>query len=101
MKRLEISKLMDEYEDNEFFPEGGSTADVEAVKNMVLAKVAPAEKKRRMPRFAQVMLAAALAMGLNLSTAKTWLRRGREMLKTYLRKEGYGYETAGNLQADG
>ena len=31
----------------------------------------------------------ARAMDLNLSTAKTWLRRGRETLKTCLRKEGY------------
>ena len=51
--------------------------------------------------YGQTVQEAALAMGLNLSTAKTWLRRGRETLKTYLRKEGYGYETAGNLQADG
>ena len=26
MKRLEISRLMDEYVDTEFFPEGGGTA---------------------------------------------------------------------------
>lgn len=51
--------------------------------------------------YGQTVQEAALAMGLNLSTAKTWLRRGRETLKTDLRKEGYGYETAGNLQADG
>lgn len=51
--------------------------------------------------YGQTVQEAALAMGLNLSTAKTWLRRGRETLKTYLRKEGYGYETAGDLHADG
>ena len=51
--------------------------------------------------YGQTVQEAALAMGLNLSTAKTWLRRGRETLKTYLRKEGYGYEAAGDLQADG
>ncbi len=51
--------------------------------------------------YGQSVQEAALAMGLNLSTAKTWLRRGRETLKSYLRKEGYGDETAGNLQADG
>ena len=51
--------------------------------------------------YGQTVQEAALAMGLNLSTAKTWLRRGRETLKNDLRKEGYGYETAGNLQADG
>ena len=51
--------------------------------------------------YGQTVQEAALAMGLNPSTAKTWLCRGRETLKTYLRKEGYGYETAGNFQADG
>ncbi len=51
--------------------------------------------------YGQTVQEAALAMGLNLSTAKTWLRRGRETLKTILEKEGYGHETAGNLQADG
>lgn len=69
MKRLEISRLMDEYMDNEFFPEGGSTADVETVKGWVMAKAAPAEKKRRIPRFARVMLAAALAVGCVLCIA--------------------------------
>ncbi len=51
--------------------------------------------------YGQTVQEAALAMGLNQSTAKTWLRRGRETLKTYLRKEGYEYEAVGNLQADG
>ena len=51
--------------------------------------------------YGQTVQEAALAMGLNPSTAKTWLRRGRETLKTILEKEGYGHETAGNLQADG
>ena len=51
--------------------------------------------------YGQTVQEAALAMGVNLSTAKTWLRRGRETLKTYLRKEGYGYEEAGDLQTDG
>ncbi len=51
--------------------------------------------------YGQTVQEAALAMGLNQSTAKTWLRRGRETLKTYLRKEGYEYEADGNLQADG
>ena len=51
--------------------------------------------------YGQTVQEAALAMGLNLSTAKTWLRRGRETLKAILEKEGYGHETAGNLQADG
>ena len=51
--------------------------------------------------YGQTVREAALAMGLNLSTAKTWLRRGRETLKTILEQEGYGHETAGDLQADG
>lgn len=51
--------------------------------------------------YGQTVQEAALAMGLNSSTAKTWLRRGRETLKTILEKEGYGHETAGNFQADG
>ncbi len=51
--------------------------------------------------YGQTVREAALAMGLNLSTAKTWLRRGREELKTILEQEGYGHETAGDLQADG
>lgn len=51
--------------------------------------------------YGQTVKEAALAMGLNLSTAKTWLRRGRETLKTELGKEGYGYEAVGDIQADG
>lgn len=62
MRKLEISKLMDEYVDNEFFPEGGSSANVEAVKDEVLAKAAPA-KKRRMP-VKGILLAAVLAAAL-------------------------------------
>ena len=47
--------------------------------------------------YGQTVQEAALAMDLNLSTAKTWLRRGRETLKTQLRKEGYRYETFGDI----
>lgn len=68
MKRLEISKLMDDYVDSEFFPEGEGIADVEALKARVLAEAAPA-RKRKMSRFAQVMLAAALAVGCVLCIA--------------------------------
>lgn len=67
VKELEISKLMDEYVDNEFFPEGGSTANVETVKDKVLAKAAPA-KKRRVP-LKTVLLAAALTVGCALCIA--------------------------------
>ena len=48
MKRLEISRLMDEYQDNEFFPEEGSSAGTQAVKDRVLAQARPG-KKRRIP----------------------------------------------------
>ena len=51
--------------------------------------------------YGQTVQEAALAMGLNLSTAKSWLRRGRERLKIILEQEGYGHEKAGDLQADG
>ena len=51
--------------------------------------------------YGQTVREAALAMGLNLSTAKTWLRRGRETLKTMLKKEGYGNEAAEDFQANG
>lgn len=51
--------------------------------------------------YGQTVREAALAMGLNLSTAKTWLRRGRETLKAILEQEGYGHETAGDFQAHG
>ena len=51
--------------------------------------------------YGQTVQEAALAMGVNLSTAKTWLRRGRETLKAILKKEGYGHEAAENFQAHG
>lgn len=60
MKRLEISKLMDEYVDTEFFPEGGGTAHREAVKARVLAQAEPAKKRPR-PHLKTVLIAAALA----------------------------------------
>ena len=51
--------------------------------------------------YGQTVQEAAEAMGLNQSTAKTWLRRGRETLKTMLKKEGYGNEAAEDFQANG
>ena len=51
--------------------------------------------------YGQTVQEAALAMGLNQSTAKTWLRRGRETLKTILEQEGYGHEAVGDFQTDG
>lgn len=67
MKKLEISRLMDEYVDTEFFPEGGSAADADAVKARVLAQAAPA-KRRRAP-LKMALLAAALAVGCALCIA--------------------------------
>ena len=61
MKRLEISKLMDGYTDEEFFPGGGETANPEAVKARVLARVEVPAKKRPRPHLKTVLIAAALA----------------------------------------
>lgn len=47
--------------------------------------------------YGQTVQEAAQAMDVNLSTAKSWLRRGRETLKELLRKEGYGNEAAGDF----
>ena len=68
MKRLEISKLMDGYTDDEFFPGGGETANPEAVKVRVLARVEAQAKKRRSP-VKLALLAAALAVGCVLCIA--------------------------------
>ena len=68
MKRLEISRLMDEYQDDEFFPDGGSSADTQAVKARVLAR-ADTAKKRRMPPLKAVLLAAALGLASVLCIA--------------------------------
>ena len=51
--------------------------------------------------YGQTVQEAALAMGLNQSTAKTWLRRGRETLKTILEQEGCGHEAVYDIGADG
>ncbi len=62
MKRLKISKLMDGYTDEEFFPDGGETANPEAVKARVLARVKVPAKKRT-PQWKAALLAAALEIG--------------------------------------
>ena len=51
--------------------------------------------------YGQTVQEAELAMGLNLSTAKTWLRRGWGTLKAILQKEGYGHEAADDFGAHG
>ncbi len=44
--------------------------------------------------YGQTVARAAEEMGLNLSTAKTRLRRGRERLKEYLQEVGYEFAEA-------
>ena len=61
MKHLKISRLMDEYQDNEFFPEEGDIADAQAVRERVLAHANPASQKRHGPKRKKLFLAAALA----------------------------------------
>ena len=68
MKRLKISKLMDGYTDEEFFPEGEETANPEAVKARVLARVKVPVKKRT-PQWKAALLAAALGAAPILSIA--------------------------------
>ena len=60
MKELRISRLMDDYQDDEFFPEGEQTADVEAIRAQVMGRVHVAPAKR-MPRRKKLLLAGALA----------------------------------------
>lgn len=63
MKRLEISRLMDEYVDGEFFPQGGEAVGTQAVKDRVLAQAAPA-KRRRGPLKIALLAAALVGAGL-------------------------------------
>ena len=72
MRRLKISRLMDEYTDTEFFPTGGSAVSPERVKDRVLAQTmaaAPAGRKQKMPRKKKILLAAALAAAMLLLMA--------------------------------
>lgn len=87
MKRLEISKLMDEYQDNEFFPDGGSSADTQEVKAYVLAQ-AGTVKKRRIPPLKAVLLAAVLGLASVLCIAAG------------LPMKTYQLFTSGTMQAD-
>ena len=50
--------------------------------------------------YGQTLARAAEEMGLNPSTAKTRLRRGREKLKEHLRKAGFCVEEAEDLKPD-
>ena len=72
MKRLRISRLMDEYTDTEFFPAGGSAVSPKRVKARVLAQAmaaAPTRRKQKMPRKKKLLLAAALAAAMVLLLA--------------------------------
>ena len=69
MRRLKISKLMDEYTDTEFFPTGGSAVSPERVKARVLASVNVQPKKKQLPKKKKVLLAAALAAAMVLLMA--------------------------------
>ena len=72
MRRLKISRLMDEYTDTEFFPTGGSAVSPERVKDRVLAQTmaaTPARRKQKMPRKKKLLLAAALAAAMVLMMA--------------------------------
>ena len=69
MKHLEISKLMDEYQDHEFFPAGENAADPEAVKDRVRAEIKPTAGKRRLSGRRKLLLAAGLAAALVLMGA--------------------------------
>lgn len=61
MKRLRISRLMDEYTDTEFFPAGGSAVNPQAVKGWVLANAKAPSKGNQASKRKKVLLAAALA----------------------------------------
>ena len=72
MKRLRISRLMDEYTDTEFFPAGGSAVSSERVKARVLAQAmaaSPTRRKQKMPRKKKLLLASALAAAMVLLMA--------------------------------
>ena len=72
MRRIRISKRMDEYTDTEFFPAGGSAVSPERVKARVLAQAmaaAPARRKQKMSRKKKLLLTAALAAAMVLLMA--------------------------------
>lgn len=69
MKHLEISKLMDEYQDHEFFPEGEPAGGVEAVKARVLARTKAPAGKGRLSGRKKLFLVAGLAAALVLMGA--------------------------------
>ena len=66
-KELDITKIMDDYTDNEFGIEGEQAVDTEKAVGDLLAQVKP-EKKKMKPIF-KVLIAAAALVGLMGSTA--------------------------------
>ena len=64
---IKISRLMDAYTDNEFFIQGKSEVNMDAVKNNVALKAAGA--KRKMKPLLRIMIAAAAAAVLAVGTA--------------------------------
>ena len=99
MKRLSISKLMDEYTDTEFFPAGGSAVSAERVKARVLAQAmaaAPARRKQKMPRKKKILLAAALAAALILLAGAGYPYFRYQLVKGSLT---FGQEAAGKYKS--
>lgn len=66
MKEINISRLMDNYTDNEFNIEGEAGADTEKVLKTVMEQVKPAKKTKVKPLF-KVMIAAAAAAALAMT----------------------------------
>lgn len=66
MKRLAISKIMDEYIDTEIFPADGSAVAQEAVKARVLAGIKAPVGRKRLSRMKKMLLVAGLAATLAL-----------------------------------
>lgn len=69
MKRLEISKIMDEYTDTEFFLADASDVDPEAVKARVLAGIKAPTERKPLLRKKKILLVAGLAAALVLMGA--------------------------------
>lgn len=64
MKRLAISKMMDEYTDTEFFPLGESAVTPEAVKARVLPDIKAPTGEKRLSGMKKMLLIAGLAAAL-------------------------------------
>lgn len=67
--KLDITKIMDDYTDNEFFVEGEQAVDTEKAVNELLAQVKP--KKKMKPIFKALIAAAAAAVLAGTAAAAT------------------------------